>query len=338
MNAPSENRFLSGTRQIARIDRLVREDGDARGTRLVRIVTGGGLEIEALPDRGLDIGTVAVDGIPVAWSAPAPPAGPARFEPDGQGWLRTFSGGLLVTCGLDTFGAASVDGGTPLGQHGRATALAAEHLSTTVPDLDEDPPELELSGTMRQGVLFGENLLWRRTISAPLGGRTLRVADRISNLGARPVPHLVLYHLNFGWPLVAPGAFVSTNPDPAEVTARDEASAVALDDWRSIPDAGSPDAPEQVLAHRLPAGTTISYRISNEELRLSAAVTVDAAELPWLYQWRLFRRREYVLALEPATADAIRGRAEAQGRGVVPFLEPGETRQTSITIGFDRLH
>ena len=67
----------------------------------------------------------------------------------------------------------------------------------------------------------------------------------------------------------------------------------------------------------------------------AATLTVDSAELPWLYQWRLFREREYVLALEPATADAIEGRAAARARGAVPVLAPGEVRTTSLTIGFD---
>lgn len=334
-DAAQARRYAGDLRQAARIDRFVREDGMGRGNRVVRVVTGGGLEFELLPDRGLDLGTVTVDGIPVAWAAPTPPTSAERFEPEGAGWVRSFSGGMVVTCGLDQFGAPGEDARGKAGQHGRASSLSAEHLSTSVPDQPGDDSRLVVSGRMRQAALFGENLAWRRSVTADLGGRGLEVVDEIANLGARPAPHLVLYHVNFGWPLLAPGATVSANPEPLEVAARDAESEPGVSGWREIPEPAAPDAPEHVLRHRL-AGGRMTYRVERAELGLGAELSFDSAELPWLYQWRLFRPGEYVLALEPATADAIRGRPEAASRGAVPELAPGESRRTSFRLDFDR--
>ena len=44
-------------------------------------------------------------GLPLAWRSPAGDVHPSYYEPEGFGWLRSFAGGLLTTCGLDQFGS-----------------------------------------------------------------------------------------------------------------------------------------------------------------------------------------------------------------------------------------
>lgn len=335
-NREEAHRAVSDLRQVARIDRLGYQDGPARGSRLLRLVTGGGLEVELLPDRGLDLGTVTIDGIPVGWASAAQPAVPSAVDLHGANWVRSFAGGLLVTCGLDSFGAHSVEDGVEYGQHGRATALSAKDLSTRSPRTPADPPVLSVSGVMQQGALFAENLLWRRTVEAALGGRSVTITDEITNLGAHRAAHLVLYHLNFGWPLVSEQCRIGADPSPLSVTARDADSEPGVEAWRSVPAPGDPDTPEQVLVHRLPVAQRIRYSVANPSLGIEVGVEFDSAQLPVLHQWRLTRQREYVIALEPATAAAIDGRAAANRRGAVPFLEPDETRTTSVTFDFGR--
>ncbi|MFC6235324.1 DUF4432 family protein, partial [Leucobacter soli] len=72
--------------QAARIDSFIEADGVAHGTRRLRLVNGGGLELELHPDRALDIGHATVDGWPVAWASPTGMTGPDAFEPEGSGW------------------------------------------------------------------------------------------------------------------------------------------------------------------------------------------------------------------------------------------------------------
>jgi hypothetical protein len=54
--------------------------------------------------------------------------------------------------------------------------------------------------------VFGENLVLTRRIEAALGGATIGVTDRVENRGFRPTPHMLLYHYNFGFPLLDEGA------------------------------------------------------------------------------------------------------------------------------------
>ena len=54
--------------------------------------------------------------------------------------------------------------------------------------------------------VFGENLVLTRRIEAQLGGRAIAILDRVENRGFRPTPHMLLYHFNFGWPLLDQGS------------------------------------------------------------------------------------------------------------------------------------
>ncbi|MEJ3651946.1 DUF4432 family protein [Actinomycetes bacterium KLBMP 9759] len=320
---------IGAMRQVCRIDRLVHEEGPARGARLVRMVTGGGLELEIHPDRCLDIGAVTFRGAPVAWSGPAPPAAPAFVDPHGDGWLRTFSGGLLVTCGLDQVGSPSQDGPEPLGLHGRASGLAAEHLSTRAAWTTDGRYELEVSARMRQARLFGENLVLERRISSAWGAASFTVEDTVRNEGRRPHPHLLLHHVNLGWPLLEEGAVVDV--PSVDVIARDNDAAAGLAHWREVP----PPAerfPEQVLRHDLPPEPALAVSVTNTRRDLRLEMQVDGTAMPYLFQWRLFESGVYVMGLEPSTVPTVDGRGALRAMGAVPELQPGEQRTYRLDI------
>ena len=151
-------------------------DGRTRGMRAAEVYTGSGLRFHVLLDRGLDIGAAEDAGRPLAWLHPAM-GSPALHEPGGIGWLRTFGGGLVTTCGLTHYGAPDDDppedeGPEVLGLHGRASHLPAENLSIRQEWRDERYV-LEIEGETRQSRLFGENLRLHRRISTELGATSL---------------------------------------------------------------------------------------------------------------------------------------------------------------------
>jgi hypothetical protein len=314
---------VGAVRQVCRIDRLVHDDGPARGSRLVRMVTGGGLEVEVHPDRCLDIGAVTFRGVPVAWAGPAPPAAPGFVDPHGTGWLRTFSGGLLVTCGLDQVGAPSRDGDEQLGLHGRASGLAGEHLSTRAGWTPDGRYELEVSARMRQARLFGEDLVLERRIRGEWGSSAFTVEDTVRNEGHHAHPHLLLHHVNLGWPLLEPGAVVDV--PSAAVVPRDADAAAGLASWREVPDPAE-RFPEQVLRHDMPPEPDLAVSVTNAARDLRLEMQVDGRVQPHLFQWRLFEAGAYVLGLEPATVPSVDGRGALRAQGTVPELAPGEER------------
>jgi hypothetical protein len=94
-------------------------DGRSKHVDAIDVDAGSGLCFTVLPDRGLDISLASYKGLNLVYLTPNGEAHPAFYEPEGLGWLRTFFGGLLTTCGLTYLGAPGIDGEQPLGLHGR---------------------------------------------------------------------------------------------------------------------------------------------------------------------------------------------------------------------------
>jgi len=195
-------RLTSTLSQLAGVRMLERSDGKARGLRVADVYTGSGFRFEVLLDRAMDIGAAEFAGQPLAWLHSALGT-PAQYEPEGRGWLRTFGGGLVTTCGLTHIGQPDSDGGEDFGLHGRISHLPAEHVQVSEA-WSGDEYVISISGQMRQAVLFGENLLLTRTISTRLGASLFTLKDVVLNERYRSTPHMMLYHCNFGFPVVSP--------------------------------------------------------------------------------------------------------------------------------------
>lgn len=315
--------------QVVRVDEFVEANGSNAGSRLIRAINGGGLEFEIFPDRALDLGQVTVDGVPIAWTSPAGKVGPGAAEPAGQGWLRTFGGGLLATCGLDHFGPPVVDEGEALGQHGR---IGTERASVTRAIASDDGVVIE--GEVRQAKVFGEHLVLRRRISSQAGSDAILIEDRVTNESFREQPHMVLYHLNLGWPLL--GDETTIDVPAVQVTPRDSDAAAGIDEHARF---GAPvaDYREQVFAHELAEGTS-RVRVSNPDNGLSFELEVDQAQLPCIFQWKMQGQGHYALGIEPANTPNLFGRAAARAAGELPMLAPGESVSYRLAIRLRREH
>ena len=109
---------------------------------------------------------------------------------------------MLVTCGLDTFGRPNRDGDEEYGLHGRISNTPARSVNYSAAWVG-DEYRLEVSGEVRQTRVFGENLVMRRRISTALGSNRIRVEDVVTNEGFSPQRHMILYHVNAGFPLLS---------------------------------------------------------------------------------------------------------------------------------------
>lgn len=307
--------------QVARIDHFVRDDGPARGNRVLRVVSGGGLEFEVLPDRGFDIGQASFLGMPLAWMGPA--GWQSGISPNiGTEWLRGFGGGLLTTCGMDSFGPPSADGGREHGLHGPISAQRAEVTQTVC-----NENGLTLSGTLRQAGLFAENLRLDRTISVPLCGTHLDLCDTVTNDGVEGEGHMILWHCNFGWPLLDDGAVVE-GPQ-GEPAPRDPNAEVGIGTWAQV-HGPLEDYPEQVFIHSAPKSA--KARLVNPSRNIAVTLEWDGVAMPAMFQWKMLQYRHYVMGLEPANTAAIHGRAAARAAGALPILAPGQSQTYRLRL------
>jgi hypothetical protein len=241
---------------------------------------------------------------------------------------------LLATCGLTYFGAPNVDGAQDLGLHGRASYLPASHL-TYGGDWHGDEYEMWLNGQLHEAVALGENVALYRRISARLGESRLTIEDRVVNEGYQTTPHMILYHVNFGFPLLSEHSellFASS-----EVKPRDEIAATGIDRFNRF-QPPTPNYQEQVFYHtpRSDAAGYAQAALVNRSFRgghgLGGYVRFRPDELPCLVQWKMMGQGIYVGALEPATNWAG-GRARERAEGRLQLLEPGESRQYKFEIG-----
>jgi hypothetical protein len=316
--------------QLAGIKMIEASDGPARGSRMLQVWTGAGLSFQVAADRALDISACHYKGVSLAWSSSIGDVHPAYYEPEGAGWLRSFPGGLLVTCGLDHFGYPSSDDGEALGLHGRVSNLPARQVSYRTA-WKGDEYELEVSGEVWQTRVFGENLVLRRRISTRLGANSIRIEDEVSNEGFAPHPHMILYHFNLGFPLLSEHARLQVEVE--ETVPRDADAEAGLADWMNFqpPTEGY----RELVFRHVPvtdAAGRVQVELQNPALGMGLRWTYDSLSLPHLFQWKMMGQGMYVLGVEPANSSGMGGRAAARESGDLPYLGPGESRRYELEL------
>ncbi|MBM4143654.1 MAG: DUF4432 family protein [Lentisphaerae bacterium] len=327
---------VSNMAQVAGIELCAMEDGPARGTRVAWVNTGSPLRFKVAVDRALDIVDAFHGAHSLAWLSHGGLVAPNPAAIAGLEWLRTFAGGLLTTCGLTHVGPPETDENGSRGLHGRVSNLPASLETVRQPGPGADESEMLISGTVRESRVFGPCLELHRTIACRAGEAGFRLTDRVTNRGNAPSPHMILYHCNFGWPLVDEGARLfwrgACRPRPSE---QDRAVFNESNDYKRCPaplpqHRGTGEAcgfvtPEPETDGWCRAG------VRNERLGLTAQVAFRKEQLPCLANWQHWGPGEYVTGIEPGTNFPI-GQKGAAGEGTLIMLAPGEARTYELVF------
>ena len=323
--------------QVAGVRLATLGDGGERGVRILEFRTGTGYEFDVLVDRAMDVGRCELRGRSLAWLSPAGVVGPWYAEPLGLGWFRAWGGGMLVTCGLDHTLLGGVDEASQFhqdvrpteeyGLHGRVGFQPAR-LTGYGERWEGDECVLWAEGVVRQAAVFGEALELRRRIESRVGESRFAVHDEVVNVGFDPTTHMLLYHLNVGWPVVDEGAeYLVPAPPGAPV------ASYPSDDYRRLtaPAAGFREECYEHDVAAEPAGT-VPVAVVNRALELGAYEIHRRDQLPFHTMWRMLGEAAYAVAMEPTTnRDA--GRFDARERGELAFLGPGDARKYDLEIG-----
>lgn len=323
--------------QIARVKPYRLVEGHEDGLLAVDVTTGSGLDFTVLAGRGMDISSAHYKGRSLAWRSAASDQHPAFFEADGRGWLRSFYGGLVVTCGLTWMGAACVDEGEPLGLHGRVSHLPATNVAWDG-HWEGDDYLLSVSGKCREAIVFGENIQLTRRITTKLGESRFFLEDTVENLGYQRTPHMILYHINIGFPAIGDDARLI-----APTLAATPRDADAEEGKEGFAQMQPPTAAfrEKVYFHdlRTDAEGNVTTALVNPMVEMDGGIRgfgvysrFNRRELPWFTEWKMMDQGTYVCGMEPANA-LVLGRATERQEGRLQFLEPGETRTYHLEIG-----
>lgn len=308
--------------QLATVHQSVVADGPAAGCRAIDVRVMDGIDVRVLPDRGCDVGAAWSRGVPLAWISAVGERAPVDGL-DGDAWVGAFGGGLVTTCGRRNVGAPSEG----YGLHGAASHQRA-HITAVGRTEVDGGLAVAVEATMRETSAQGPCLETRRRIVTWVGEGRVRVVDRTRNLGTRPEPSPVLYHVNLGAPLWAPGATLAIDGHE-QALPRDADAAAAAGAWDRAP---APDeTPERVFEHRLAPGPDGVARVRRPALGLSVEVRWQRAALSRLHQWLQTSDGAYVLGIEPANC-SLHGRAADRAAGTLPLLEPGDERVTRVEV------
>jgi hypothetical protein len=326
---------ISNSAQLGGIETAVLDNGAGRGTRIAWINTGSGLRYKVVIDRAMDIAETFYNQHSLAWISHLGVTPPQPFSERGLDWLRTFSGGLLTTCGLDHVGGPEADEYGERGLHGPISNTPASIESIVQPDPVRGQLEMSITGIIKQTRVFGPSIELRRTISGTLGEATISIRDVVTNLANTPVPHMILYHFNFGWPLVDEGTDLLWNGSWQPRGDRGNKIFREGNNFKKCPPPladHSGTGEEVAFINPLPDGDgQCVCGLHNTTLSIAVALRFKKEQLPWLTNWHHWGKGEYVTGIEPGTNPPI-GQSSARQQRQLTVLQPGESKSYDLEI------
>lgn len=314
--------YLCNPQQAYTLRKVTVTEGRARGAAVIEVCTAGGLQIDILPDAGLDIGQVRFKGINMTFISKNGFDNPSLVGVYENEFMNYFPGGLLYTGGLRSVGGANRDQGELHPLHGRFHSLLADQVSTTVED-----NTITVSGVLRETALFGHALEVKRTIRIPVFGTDITVTDKLTNLTHRDEEYCLLYHCNFGYPLLSADAHVEL-PEQRRTTPRTPFAAGLLGQECTV-SAPVPNEEERCFFHE-----DMERTASLVNPALGVNMTMHWSEsLPILLQWRSMASGDYALGLEPTNCYLL-GRGAERENGTLPVLKPFESITAQVNFSF----
>ena len=319
--------YLGNPDQLASVRRMTIAEGPAKGADVIEVRTAGGLALDVLPDTGLDLGQCSFHGVNMSWMSKNGYDSPTVIGHYENEFSNHFPGGLLYTCGLRNAGPANRDGEEWLPTHGRYHSLAASQVAQEITD-----DVITISGRIRETALFGHVLEVHRKIRIPVFGASIEIEDQITNLTPADEAVLLIYHCNFGYPLLSEKAKL-VFPEAHQTLPRTDFAKTGLGKECTF-DPPADNEPERVFFHILKK----DYRVylENPDLKTRMTMTWSGDTLPLLSQWRSMGSGDYVLGLEPCNT-TLQGRRTERENGTARILKAFESMTNRVKIEFAKV-
>jgi len=327
-----------------RVEKDVLHGGRQEGVDRIRVQSGD-LSFTVIPTRGMNLWEARAGDVRLGWDSPVKEVVHPQFvsltERGGLGWLEGF-GEWLNRCGLASNGLPGMDEvksntgalvPVSLTLHGKVSYLPARRVEVVIEPGTNGTGIIKIRGIVDETMMYGTQLRLVTEILTVVGSKTIYINDEIQNLAATDQEFQILYHTNFGPPLLGDGAEVVA---PAlRVTPRDTRAAESgLAAWNRY---GPPTAGyvEQVYFLQLAAdarGET-EVLLKNPAGDRGATLAFSTRELPHLTIWKNTSAFEngYVTGIEPATNFPNNRRFERQN-GRVPVLKGGTSWRARLRV------
>jgi len=324
------------------VQKMTLHGGKQEGVDVI-IVNNGRLKFTVVPTRGMSVLTVTMGDVRLGWDSPVKEVVHPRHinlqSRGGLGWLDGFNE-WLVRCGLESNGHPGTDkfinnvgdeASMELTLHGKIGNIPASEVEVVV---DPEPPHrIRVRGRVDERMFYGPKLELQTEISTEPNSDTVRVADVVTNHGGEEQEFELLYHTNYGRPLLEEGSTFLA-PVARVIPFNDHAA-------KSIADYARYAGPargfiEQVYCLQPLAdahGQTL-IALQNKAKDRAVSMSFSVAELPFVTLWKNTNSEAegYVTGLEPGTNFPNNRRIERK-LGRVPKLAPGAAHQATIDFG-----
>jgi hypothetical protein len=297
-------------------------------------VDNGAMTITVVPTRGFQVWAANAGNVRLGWDSPVKEIVHPQFvnltERGGLGWLNGF-GEMLSRCGLESFGPPCDDSGRVYTLHGRINYIPASRVEVR---LESTPrPRIVLRGIVEESLMFGPQLRLAAEVSTELDSASLRLDDVVTNLSDQPQEMELLYHSNFGPPLLGAGArFVAPVKKVWPRNAR--AAEGGMIGWDEYSGPHGAEYTEQVYfmdLHADEAGNTQAMLKSPDGSK-AVVVSFNIRHLPCMTLWKNEGPAQsgYVTGLEPGTGFPNPKPVEREA-GRVPRLVGGASHRATVT-------
>jgi len=321
------------------IRKFVLHGGKQEGVDVI-IVDNGKMQIAICPTRGMGILYATAGDVRLGWDSPVKeivhPAFINLSARGGLGWLEGFNE-FLCRCGLEWSGHPGTDkfvnnvgdeATMDLTLHGKVANTPASEVVVVV---DRAAPyRIRVRGRVDERMFYGPKLeLWTELSTEP-GSTAFRVSDHLTNRGLADQEFQMLYHSNFGRPLLGEGAtFVGAVEQIRPFNAH---AAKGLGDWDRYagPKLGYVEQVYKLTPAADAQGNSMAM-LKNAKGDRAASVAFSAKELPYLTLWKntLADGEGYVTGIEPGTGFPHNRRVERM-HGRVPKLAAGASRSFTV--------
>lgn len=313
--------------------------GKQEGVDLIEI-NNGRMRIVVCPTRGMGIIGSEIGDVRLGWDSPVKeivhPSFINLLGRGGLGWLEGFNE-WIVRCGLENAGAPGKDkfinnvgdeAEMDLTLHGRIANIPASEVEVIVER--QEPFTIRLIGRVFERLFYGPKLELLTEISTEPDSNRFKISDTVINHGGANQEFQLLYHINFGPPLLEKGArFVAPIQTVVPINSR---AAQDVENYDVYPEP-TPGYIEKVycLTPYADSNGFSMAMLKNASGTRALSILYSTRELPYLTLWKSTNIPEegYVTGIEPATGFPYNRRIERKF-GRVPVLYPKQSRKFTI--------
>jgi hypothetical protein len=308
--------------------------GKQEGSTLVGIEVGD-LSVLVVPTRGMGIYKARYRGVEFGWNSPVDEIVHPSFVDltgrGGLGWLDGFNE-LMVRCGYEWTGHPYRDGDRMYTLHGRAANTPASFVMVEVER--HAPYRIKLTGLLKEKTFAFSNLETRTELVIEPGTGALHLHDRLTNKSDCVAPYQIIYHTNFGRPVLGEGARILA---PVKcVVPLGDAATHNLENWQNYlgPKSGFV---EELFGLELQgdANRHTLAALVGPDGNSGAALRFSLDQLPFFTLWKNTNsdQQGYVTGLEPGS-NYPHPRNEEKAHGRLQHLGGGKTQPFDLTIQF----